>query len=123
MLAYLVAFVLYAHLVPRLRALGTGLLARVSIVSVVVGLATQDALANLVAGRSLVLYRPTRVGDKVLLTSPKGLTAATAENVSLGYTVLYDSDGHEGIVPNSEMVPSSVIRVERAGGATGPGRS
>ena len=37
--AYLIAFVLYAHLVPGLRALGTALLAGVSVVSVVLGLA------------------------------------------------------------------------------------
>src|SRR5215471_6934650 len=40
-LAYLVSFVLYAHVVPQLRALGTALLAGVSVVSVVVGLAAQ----------------------------------------------------------------------------------
>ncbi len=119
-LTYVIAFVLYAHLVPRLRSLGTALLAGVSVVSVIVGLAAQNTLANLVAGLSLVLYRPIRVGDKVLLASPKGLITATAENVSLGYTVLRDTDGHEVIVPNSVMVTSIVIRIERAAGGTEP---
>jgi small-conductance mechanosensitive channel len=67
-----------------------------------------------------VLYRPIRVGDKVLLASPKGLITATVENVSLGYTVLRDTDGHEVIVPNSVMVTSIVIRIERAAGGTEP---
>jgi small-conductance mechanosensitive channel len=111
MLAYLVAFILYAHLVPELRALGTALLAGVGVVSVVLGLAAQNTLGNLVAGLSLVLYRPIRVGDNVQLTTPRGLTTATVEVVSLGYTVLRDTDEHEVIVPNSVMASSVVIRL------------
>src|SRR5262249_43750204 len=116
----LVSFVLYAHLVPELRALGTALLAGVSVVSVVVGLAAQSTLGNLVAGLSLVLYRPIRVGDRVQLNTPKGLVTATAENVSLGYTILRDDDGDEVIVPNSVMVSTIVIRLRRSPGASPP---
>ena len=68
LLAFIVGFILYAHLVPELRALGTALLAGVSVVSVIVGLAAQNTLGNLVAGLSLVLYRPIRVGDTVQLS-------------------------------------------------------
>jgi small-conductance mechanosensitive channel len=111
LLAYLVGFILYAHLVPELRALGTALLAGVSVVSVVIGLAAQNTLGNLVAGLSLVLYRPVRVGDNVQLNSPKGLITATVELVSLGFTILRDTEDHEVIVPNSVMMSSVVIRL------------
>ncbi|MFA4915497.1 MAG: mechanosensitive ion channel domain-containing protein [Syntrophales bacterium] len=94
---------------PELRALGTGLLAGVGGVSVVLGLAAQNTLSNLVAGLSLVLYRPIRVGDNVQLTTPRGLMTATVEVVSLGCTVLRDADKHEVIVPNSVMASSVVI--------------
>ena len=111
-LVYVASFLLYAHLVPALRALGTALLTGVSVVSVVLGLAAQNTLGNLVAGVSLVLYRPIRVGDKVQLNSPKGVVTATVEQVSLGYTVLRDEGGSEVIVPNSVMASSVIIRVE-----------
>jgi small-conductance mechanosensitive channel len=114
LLAFLVAFILYAHLVPALRALGTTLLAGVSVVSVVVGLAAQDTLGNLVAGFSLVLYRPVRVGDSIQLSSPKGVVTATVQVISLGYTVLADGDGNAIIVPNSVMANSVVIRLGEA---------
>lgn len=110
-LAYLVTFVLYAHLIPELRALGTALLAGVSVVSVVLGLAAQNTLGNLVAGLSLVLYRPIRVGDRVQLTTPIGLTTATVELLSLGYTTLRAADGNQILVPNSVMMSSVVIRL------------
>ena len=111
-LVYLVAFVLYAHLIPELRTLGTALLTGVSVVSVVLGLAAQNTLGNLIAGMSLVLYRPIRVGDSVQLTTPRGLTAAAVEQVSLGYTLLRATDGGEVIVPNSLMISSVVIRLD-----------
>ncbi|MFT3816068.1 MAG: mechanosensitive ion channel family protein [Rubrivivax sp.] len=115
-LAYLVAFVLYAHLVPELRALGTALLAGVSVVSVVVGLAAQSTLGNLIAGFSLVLYRQVRVGDMICLAVPTGTVTARLELISLGFTVLRDDQQHEVIVPNSVMMSSTIVRVGRAAG-------
>ncbi len=113
LLIYLIAFILYAHLVPDLRALGTALLAGASVISVVIGFAAQNTLGNLIAGLSLVLYRPIRVGDKVQLNSPKGLVTAKCDRVALGFTIFIDDDKHEIIVPNSVMVSSTVIRLER----------
>ncbi len=115
-LAYLVGFVLYAHLVPELRALGTALLAGVSVVSVVLGLAAQNTLGNLVAGLSLVLYRPIRVDDNIQLNTPKGLVTATVELISLGYTILRDAEQHQILVPNNVMMSSVVIRLGREHG-------
>jgi small-conductance mechanosensitive channel len=109
---YLVGFILYAHLVPELQALGTALLAGASVISVVVGLAAQNTLGNLVAGLSLVLYRPIGVGDKIQLNTPKGLVTATVEVISLGYTILRDDDRHQIMVPNSVMMSSVVIRLD-----------
>ncbi|MGA7594275.1 MAG: mechanosensitive ion channel family protein [Gallionella sp.] len=110
-LAYLVGFVLYAHLIPALRSLGTALLAGVSVVSVVLGLAAQNTLANLIAGLSLVLYRPFRIGDSVQLNTPRGLVTATVEILSLGYTILRDTERNEILVPNSVMTNNIVVRL------------
>lgn len=119
-LAYLVGFVLYAHLVPELRSLGTALLAGVSVVSVVLGLAAQNTLANLIAGLSLVLYRPIRIGDSVQLNTPKGPVIATVEMLSLGYTILRDAERNEILVPNSVMTNNIVVRLARGDAAPGP---
>jgi small-conductance mechanosensitive channel len=100
--------------VPELRALGTALLAGVSVVSVVVGLAAQNTLGNLIAGFSLVLYRQVRVGDTVSLDSPKGMVTARVELISLGFTVLRDEQQQEVIVPNSVLMNSTILRVARS---------
>lgn len=81
-----------------------------SVISIVMGLAAQNTLGNLIAGLSLVLYRPISVGDNVQLNTPKGLVTATVELISLGYTVLRDDDQDQILVPNSIMMSSVVIR-------------
>jgi small-conductance mechanosensitive channel len=108
---FLIALILYAHLIPALRAMGTALLAGVSVASVVVGLAAQNTLSNLVAGFSLLLYRPFHIGDRVQLATPRGVSIGTVTSLSLGYTILTDPDGHEIIVPNSVMVSQVIIRL------------
>lgn len=112
-LAYVVGFVLYAYVVPELRALGTALLAGVSVVSIVVGLAAQNTLGNLVAGFSLVLYKPFQVGDIIQLNTPKGVASASVELISLGFTMLLDDEKHQIIVPNSVMMSTTVIRIRK----------
>ena len=110
---YIIMAVLYAQLVPSLRSLGTALLASVSIVSIVIGLAAQSTLGNLIAGFSLLLYRPFRDGERVQLTTPRGLMTATIQSLTLGYTLLKDDEGSEIIVPNSVMASAVVIRIDQ----------
>jgi moderate conductance mechanosensitive channel len=111
--AFVVAFILYTHLIPPLRAFATALLAGVSVVSIVLGLAAQNTLGNLIAGFSLVLYHPFHVGDVVQLNTPKGLTTGTVESLALGYTRLRDAEGAAIIVPNSVMVSSVIVLMGR----------
>ena len=117
-LIYIVGFIIYAHLIPELRSLGTALLAGVSVISLVLGLAAQNTLGNLISGLSIVLYRAVSVGDKVQINTPKGSVTATIESLSLGYTLLRDSEGAEIIVPNSVMASNVVVRLGRKGVST-----
>ena len=52
---YIFAFISYARLVPALAGLSAASLASVSVISVIVGLAAQNTLGNLIAGLSLLL--------------------------------------------------------------------
>ncbi|WP_081821714.1 mechanosensitive ion channel family protein [Achromobacter sp. DH1f] len=113
LLVFVLGFILYAHLIPELRSLGTALLTGVSVVSVVVGMAAQTTLGNIIAGFSLVLYRQVRVGDTIQLNSPLGVVTAKVEIISLGFTQLINSDGHDLVVPNSVMMANTIIRINR----------
>ncbi len=108
---FLLAIILYAQLVPALRAFGTALLAGVSIISIVVGLAAQSTLGNFISGLSLLIYRPFEVGDLVQLSTPQGVQTATVQSLTLGYTSLRTQDDQELIVPNSVMANTVLIKL------------
>jgi moderate conductance mechanosensitive channel len=108
---FLVMLIFYAHLVPVLRAVGTALLTGVSVASIVIGLAAQSTLGNLIAGLALLLYRPFRLGDQVQLNTPKGVVTGVIDALTLGYTVLRISAEEQIIVPNSVMASVIIIRI------------
>jgi small conductance mechanosensitive channel len=100
-LIWVIVLILYAHLIPVLRSMGTALLAGASIASVVIGLAAQSTLGNLVAGISITIYRPFRLGDTIQVAAPTGTEIGVVEMLSLGYTTLRTADGRFIVVPNA----------------------
>lgn len=100
---YVVAAVLYCHLIPALRGLGTALLTGASVISVVIGVAAQATLGNLVAGVAILLYRPFRIGDRVQVGLSGTPVVGIVKDLTLGYTVLSADDGGNVVVPNSLM--------------------
>jgi small-conductance mechanosensitive channel len=106
---YAFAFLLYAHLIPALNHIGTAWLASVGVVSVVIGLAAQQALGNLIAGISLLFYRPFKIGDRIQVTAPTGPEIGVVEVLDLGYTILRTGDNRRVVVPNSIMANQVTI--------------
>jgi small conductance mechanosensitive channel len=108
---YLAAFGCYAHIIPELQSLGKSMLAGVGVASVVVGLAAQSTLGNLIAGVSLVLYRPFKIGDRVQVSAPGGLETGLVVNIDLGYTVVRTADQRLLVIPNSNIASQSTINL------------
>ena len=110
---FLWAFVimLYAHTVPALHKMGTALLTSVSIASIVIGLATQSTLSNLVSGISLIFYRPFKLGDQIQINVPTGLEVGVIEDVSLGYTTLRTFDNRRVIISNSAISNAVMVNL------------
>jgi small conductance mechanosensitive channel len=110
-LIWVVLIILYAHLIPALRSMGTALLAGASVASVVIGLAAQSTLGNLVAGIAITIYRPFRLGDTLQVATPTGNDIGTVELISLGYTTLRAPAGHLIVLPNSSAASQVIINL------------
>ena len=104
------AIIVYLHLVPGLRAVGTALLTGAGIFSIVLGLAAQSTLGNLIAGFAILLYHPFDVGDELQVNTPKGVVTGQITSLTLGYTILITRAREEIIVPNSVMASQVIIR-------------
>jgi len=114
---WVLMLILYAHLIPALRAMGTALLAGASVASVVIGLAAQSTLGNLVAGVAITLYRPFRLGDTLQVTAPSGTETGNVELISLGYTTLRTADGRYVVLPNSVAASQVTVNLTHLGAA------
>jgi small-conductance mechanosensitive channel len=79
------------------QALGTGLIASAGVVGIIVSIAAQRPLANLVAGIQLALTQPIRVGDAVVLENEWG----TVEEITLTYVVVRIWDARRLVLPIS----------------------
>jgi len=81
-----------------------------AITAVVVGLAAQQTLGNLIAGMVLIAARPFRVGDRVRLQA--GAVAGQVEGTVVTLGLLYTSFG-EGkdtiMVPNNIVLAAAVV--------------
>jgi small-conductance mechanosensitive channel len=115
-LIWVLVIILYAHLIPVLHSMGTALLAGASVASVVIGLAAQSTLGNLVAGVSITIYRPFRLGDTLQVGAPTGTEVGVVEMISLGYTTLRAPAGHLIVVPNSVAASQVTINLNTESG-------
>jgi small conductance mechanosensitive channel len=110
-LIWVVMLILYAHLIPALRSMGTALLAGASVASVVIGLAAQSTLGNLVAGIAITIYRPFQLGDTLQVATPTGTDIGVVELISLGYTTLRAPAGHLIVLPNASAASSVILNL------------
>ncbi len=110
---YIVGLIIFFHVIPPLNRLGTALLTGVSVMSVVFGLAAQNTLSNLVAGCTLLLYRPFHIDDLIQVATPTGTESGLVERLTLGYTMLRTVDDRLVIVPNSLMAGQVSLNLNR----------
>jgi len=108
---YVFAFAAYAHFIPALSGFGTASLTSIGMISLIVGFAAQNTLGNLIAGISLLLYRPFKLGDRLQVIAPTGLETGTVESLTLGYTLLKTDDNRRVVVPNSVMASQTNINL------------
>jgi len=108
---FVVALLSYVYEIPVLRQLGGVWLTSVGVVSVIVGIAAQSTLGNLISGVSLLLYRPFRFGDCLQVMTPSGLESGVVESLTLGYTTLRTEDNRKVVIPNSVMASQTCTNI------------
>jgi MscS family membrane protein len=104
--------ILTAGLIFALNSLGinvTALLAGAGVMGLVVAFAAQDTLSNFFSGMHLLLDRPFKIGDIILLESGE---YCQVENVGMRSTKLYSIFDHELVIlPNNSLANQKIINL------------
>ncbi|MEM3447455.1 MAG: mechanosensitive ion channel [Nitrososphaerota archaeon] len=71
---------------------------------IVIGFASQQVLGQAIAGFFLLITRPYKIGDLVVLGGEEGVV----DEVSTLFTVVIKSDGTKVLIPNNSIVGSKI---------------
>ena len=102
---FMVASLVYASIIPELRALFGTLLASAGVSALVLGFAAKSTLANLISGMAMAFYQPFRIGDKVTVEGEYG----EIEDITLRHTVLRTWEHKRLVIPNEKLDNMSVV--------------
>lgn len=91
------------------------LLASGGIVAVVVGLAAQETVGNLISGFMIVTFRPFHIGDLIRVNN--GEYVGTVVEITIRHTIIETFENTRVIIPNSQMNTSVLENISDIGTA------
>ena len=97
-LIYVVGISLATYAFPQLQIIAKSALAGAGILAVVIGVASQEAIANVVGGIFIVFYKPFRVGDVLRISDD---LVGEVEDITLRHTVIKNYQNKRIVVPNA----------------------
>ena len=83
-------------------------------VGMVVGFATQKVLGQVIAGLFLLIIRPFKIGDHVVVAGEEGVV----KDVTTFFTVIEKGDGELALIPNNNVIGGK-INIKKPAGASG----
>ena len=95
--------ILYQY--PAIKSLGMGLFASAGVLGLVLGLAAQSTLSNMIAGIMISFSQPIRLGDAVIMEDDFGYI----EEITLIQTFIRTWDNRRIIVPN-DLLSNKIIQ-------------
>jgi small conductance mechanosensitive channel len=102
---YFLGLMIIIFSIPDLQNIATALLASAGLAGIIIGFAAQSTLSNIIAGLSLAIFQPFRVGDRVNIMNEYGKVT----DLNLRHTVVTTWDNRRLIIPNSIISEESII--------------
>lgn len=102
---YIVGFGMAIYQIESLKAVAGSILAGAGILAVAVGFASQHALSNVISGVFLILFKPYRINDRIVV---KDTLQGVVEDITLRHTVIRDFQNRRIVIPNS-IISNEVI--------------
>jgi small conductance mechanosensitive channel len=110
---YITGFAWAISEVPYLKTLSSSLLAGAGVLAVALGLASQQALSNIVSGLFIIIFKPFRINDRIKLNRDP-LLQGIVEDITLRHTVIRDFENRRIVVPNAVINQEILINADLA---------
>jgi len=91
---------------PSLRGVAQTALGGAGVIAIVIGVASQEALANLVGGVFIISFKPFRVGDLIKVTDAM---IGNVTDITLRHTVIRNFENKMIVIPNSIINKEKLI--------------
>lgn len=95
---YLVGFGFAIWNIPVLKHVAQSMLAGAGLLAIVIGFASQQALANIISGVFIVMFKPYRINDRITV---KETLRGVVEDINLRHTIIRNFENQRIIIPNS----------------------
>ncbi len=106
---FIMGISLATYAFPSLQVIAKSALAGAGIAAVVIGVASQEAIANVVGGIFIVIYKPFRVGDVLKIRDDM---VGEVEDITLRHTVIKNYQNKRIVVPNSIINKEKLINYD-----------
>jgi small-conductance mechanosensitive channel len=102
---YFIGILIVIFSIPSLQNLSVALFTGAGIVGIIIGFAAQNTLSNMIAGISIAIFQPFRVGDRLDILTEYGKVV----DLNLRHTVIVTWDNRRLIIPNSKIGNEAII--------------
>lgn len=86
---YIIGVAAFLSLIPGMEKVSNSILASAGIMAMAVGLASQEALSNIVGGLFIIFSRPFKVGDFIQVDN---VIVGTVKEITLRHTVIQNAE-------------------------------
>lgn len=103
---YIIGTAAFLSLIPGMEKVSSSILASAGILAMAVGLASQEALSNIVGGLFIIFTRPFKVGDFIKVDD---VVVGTVMEISLRHTVIRNAENRMILIPNSTINSATIV--------------
>jgi|UniRef100_A0A7V5XZ60 small-conductance mechanosensitive channel len=105
LLFYLILFIGFIYILSYFKVNLTGLIAGLGVTSFVISFAVRDFLSNVVAGIILMVMRPFKIGDQIVIQNFEGIV----KSITLRYVIIERKEGDKVLIPTSNTLTSPIV--------------
>ncbi|QWX85154.1 mechanosensitive ion channel family protein [Cellulophaga sp. HaHaR_3_176] len=106
---YFVGLVLGIYAFPQLRGIAQTAVGGAGVLAVVVGLASQEAFANLVGGVFIITFKPFKINDIIKVSD---VMVGTVTDITLRHTIIRNYENKMIVIPNAIINKEKLINYD-----------